>query len=138
LVGLSATPYFVDFFTAYPLRAAAAFDAGEAGALQVAHERARAGGHWLYLSTSLDQPAIELMWIESAPPPQDSFLTGARVKVVSTRPQLDAAHRGDVLALGPRDVPPAGARLLFVLRDGAVVWGASGAASSDQLHVYVD
>ena len=138
LVALSASPYFVDFFSAYPVRAAAAFDAGEAQAMQVAHQRAQRGDHWLFLSTSLDQPAIELMWIESAPPPQDSFLTRARVKVISTRAQLDTAQRGDVLALGPRDVPPAGARLLFVLRGGAIVWGSTGAASSDQLHVYVD
>lgn len=138
LVGLSASPYFVDFFTAYPVRAAAAFDAGEAQAMHVAHQRAQAGNHWLFLSTSLDQPAIQLMWIESAPPPQDSFLTRAKVKVISTRPQLDAAQPGDVLALGPRDVPPAGSRLLFVLRGGAIVWGSSGAVSSDQLHVYVD
>ena len=138
LVTLSATPYFVDFFTSYPTRAAAAFDAGEAHALQVAHQRATAGGHWLYLSTSLDQPAILLMWIESAPPPQDAFLTHARVRVISTRAQLDTAAAGDVLALGPRDVPPPGSRLLFVLRGGAVVWGSTGAQSGDQLHVYVD
>lgn len=138
LVALSATPYFADFFTGYPVRAAVAFDAGVAQALQVAHQRAVSGGHWLYLSTSLDQPAIQLMWIESAPPPQAAFLMQARVRVISTRPQLETAQRGDVLALGPRDVPPAGSRLLFVLRDGAIVWGSSGAARSDQLHVYVD
>lgn len=138
LVALSASPYFVDFFTAYPVRAASAFDSGDAQALQLAHQRARTGDHWLFLSTSLDQPAIELMWIESARPPQDSFLTSARVKVISTRPQLDAAQPGDVLALGPRDVPPPGSRLLFVLRAGTIVWGPAGASGSDQLHVYVD
>ena len=138
LVALSASPYFVDFFTAYPVRAAAAFDSGEAQAMQVAHQGARAGNHWLFLSTSLDQPAIELMWIESAPPPQDSFLTGARVKVISTRAGLDTAQPGDVLALGPHDVPPSGSRLLFVLRAGTIVWGSTGASSGDQMHVYVD
>lgn len=138
LVALSASPYFVDFFTAYPVRAAVAFDTGEARAMQVAHQHAQAGMHWLFLSTSLDQPAIQLMWIESAPPPQDSYLTAARVKVISTRAQLDTAQPGDVLALGPRDVPPAGSRLLFALRGGAIVWGSTGAVSTDQLHVYVD
>ena len=138
LVALSASPYFVDFFTAYPARAATAFDAGEAQAMQVAHQHAQAGDHWLFLSTSLDQPAIQLMWIESAPPPQDSFLSRARVTVISTRAQLDAARPGDVLVLGPRDVPPASSRLLFVLRGASIVWGSTGAASSDQLHVYVD
>ena len=138
LVALSATPYFVDFFTAYPARASTEFDAGEAQALQLAHQRAIGKGRWLYLSTSLDAPAIQLMWIESAPPPQDAFLTRVRVRVISTRAQLDTAVGGDVLALGPLDVPPPGSRLLFVLRGGAIVWGSTGAQSSDQLHVYVD
>ena len=137
LVAASATPYFVDFFTAYPQRAALAFDAGEAHALQVAHLHASAAGHWLFLSTSLDQPAIQLMWIESAQPPQDAYLTAARVRVISTRSQLDTAQPGDVLALGPTDVPPPGSRLLFVLRNGTIVWGSYVAASGDVLHVYV-
>lgn len=136
-VALTATPYFVDFFTSYPARAAVAFEAGEGHALATAYARARDSGHSLYLSTSIGQPAMQLMFAVDAPPPQDAFLERAGIHVVSTRAQLDRARSGDVLALGSTDRPPDASRLLFVLHHGAIVWAPTATGAGDQLSVWV-
>src|SRR5207302_4697920 len=78
----TAAPYFVDFFTAYPARAALAFDAGEGEALRRAYGDTQRGGHALFLSASLNQPALQLMYAVSAMPPQDDFIRHARVTVL--------------------------------------------------------
>ena len=134
-VALSATPYFLDVFTDYSARAATAFEAGEDQAIAAAYHEAQ--GHSLYLSTSLGQPAIHLMFAVAAPPPQETFLAEHRVHVVSDRAELDTAGAGDVLVLGPADQPPPGSRLLFVLRQGVVVRAPAAGGVNDQLYVYV-
>jgi len=134
----SATPYFADFFTDYGARAAVAFEAGQDQAIAAAYRDAQSTGRSLYLSTSLGQPAMHLLFAVAAPPPQAAFLATARVHVVSTRAELDMASSGDVLVLGATDRPPPGSRLLFVLRQGVIVRAPVAARVDDQLHVYVD
>jgi hypothetical protein len=137
-VALTAAPYFIDFFSAYPARAGNAFEAGEGAALATAYRQASGSAHALYLSTSLDQPAILLMFAVSAPPPQDTFLARAKVHVVSNRAELDTARSGDVLVLGPHDRPPRGSRLAFTLRAGTILWPPTSTQDPyDQLNVWV-
>jgi 4-amino-4-deoxy-L-arabinose transferase-like glycosyltransferase len=132
----SAAPYFVDFFTAYPARAQLAFEADEGPALVAAYDDAGAGRHRLFLSASINQPAMQLMYAVLAPPPQNSFVRQARITVVTTEAQLDSAQAGDVLVLGPADRPPPGARLLFVVRDGRIVHAPTALSGADLLRVY--
>ena len=134
---LSATPFFVDFFTAYPERAALAFEAGEADALRLAYTEAGEGRDALFLSVSLNQPALQLMYAVSAPPPQDDFLRQARVTVLGSRAQLASAVHGDVLVLGPGDVPPSGATLSFVVHGGVIERAPVTPSANDLLRVYV-
>lgn len=135
---LTATPFFVDYFTAYPARASVAFQAGEGHGLAVAYARASQGSHRLFLSASLNQPAMQLMYAVLAPPPQDSFVAKAHITVVTTRPQLDAAGPGDVIVLAPHDGPPPGAQLLFTVRQGAIAWAPTRFSNADVIHVYVE
>ena len=137
LAVLSATPFLVDFFTAYPVRAASSFEAGEPDALRLAYAEAGAGRDALFLSASLNQPALQLMYAVTAAPPQSEFLTRARVTVVNSRAQLANAVHGDVLVLGPIDVPPDGATLSFVVRDGVIMRAPVTPSADDLLRVYV-
>jgi hypothetical protein len=132
----TATPYFVDFFTAYPARAQLAFETGEGSALAVAYADAAAGGHRLYLSAALNQPALQLMYAVDAPPPQSEFVRDARITVVTTEAQLDTAQPGDLLVLGPGDRPLPGAQLMFVVRNGAIVEAPTTLSTADLLLVY--
>jgi 4-amino-4-deoxy-L-arabinose transferase-like glycosyltransferase len=132
----SAAPYFVDFFTGYPARAELEFEAGEGAAMAMAYTRAEAGGHRLFLSATLNQPALQLMYAVDAPPPQNDFVRRARIIVVRTLAQLDTAKPGDVLVIGPHDPPPPAARLLFLVDDGRIVQAPATVASSDLLCVY--
>ena len=134
----SAAPYFVDFFTAYPARAAIAFEAGEGSAEAMAYARAESGGHRLFLSATLNQPAVQLMYAIEAQPPQSDFVRRARIVVVTKLAQLDAAQPGDVLVIGPHDPPPPGARLLFVLVGGRIISAPATVTSDDLLCVYQD
>ena len=132
----SATPYFVDFFTAYPTRAENAFEAGEGAALALAYSDAQPGGHRLLLSATLNQPALQLMYAVAAPPPQSEFVRRARIVVVTTLAELDTAKPGDVMVIGPHDMPPPGARLLFVVDAGRVIPAPASVSSADLLCVY--
>jgi hypothetical protein len=132
----SAAPYFVDFFTGYPARAELEFEAGEGAAMAMAYTRAESGGHRLFLSATLNQPTLQLMYAVDAPPPQNDFVQRARIIVVRTLAQLDTAKPGDVLVIGPDDRPPPAARLLFVVDDGRIVQAPATVASSDLLCVY--
>jgi 4-amino-4-deoxy-L-arabinose transferase-like glycosyltransferase len=134
----SAAPYFVDFFTGYPARAEVAFETGEGSALARAYAEAESGGHRIFLSATLNQPALQLMYAVEAPPPQSDFVRRARIVVVTTLAQLDTAKPGDVLVIGPHDPPPPGARLLFVVDDGRIVQAPARVASVDLLCVYKD
>lgn len=135
---LTATPYFVDYFTAYPARASVAFHAGEEHGIAVAYARASSDGHGLFLSASLNQPVMQLMYATLPPPPQDAFVRRARITVVVTPAQLEAAGSGDVLVLGPYDRAPSRAHLLFVVRGRQIVWAPVAFSSTDVIHVYVD
>ncbi len=132
----SATPYFVDFFTAYPTRAANAFETGEGAALAMAYSDAQPGGHQLLLSATLNQPALQLMYAVAAPPPQSEFVRRARIVVVTTLEELDTAKPGDVVVIGPHETPPSGARLLFVVEGGRIVQAPASVSSADLLCVY--
>jgi 4-amino-4-deoxy-L-arabinose transferase-like glycosyltransferase len=132
----TATPYFVDFFTAYPARAQLAFEAGEGSALAVAYSDAAAGSHRLFLSATLNQPALQLMYAVDAPPPQSQFVRDARIAVVTTEAQLATAQPGDVLVLGPGDSPLPGAQLIFVVRNGSIVEAPTTLSTADLLRVY--
>lgn len=132
----SATPYFVDFFTAYPTRAENAFETGEGAALAMAYSDAHSGGHRLLLSATLNQPALQLMYAIAAPPPQSEFVRAARIVVVTTLAELDTAKPGDVMVIGPHDTPPPGARLLFVVDGGRTVRAPASVSSADLLCVY--
>ena len=132
----SATPYFVDFFTAYPTRAENAFETGEGAALAMAYADAHSGGHRLLLSATLNQPALQLMYAIAAPPPQSEFVRVARIVVVTTLAELDTAKSGDVMVIGPHDTPPPGARLLFVVDGGRIVKAPASVSSADLLCVY--
>lgn len=138
LVAASATPYFVDFFTAYPARAALAFEVGEAEAMRLAYSDAGLGTHALFLSASLNQPAMQLMDAIDAQPPQGAFVRAARITVVTDRSQLRAVRPGDVLVLGPQDTPPSGALLLFLVRGGDVITAPVTPSPADLLRVYRD
>lgn len=132
----TAAPYLADFFTAYPARARLAFDTGEGQALVAAYVDAGRGQHQLFLSATLNQPVIQLMYAVMAPPPQSSFVRQARIVVVTREAQLDGALPGDVLVLGPGDSAPAGARLMFVVADGEIVRGPATLSGADLLRVY--
>ena len=104
--------------------------------MAMAYTRAEAGGHRLFLSATLNQPALQLMYAVEAPPPQNDFVRRARIIVVRTLAELDTAKPGDVLVIGPHDLPPPAARLLFVVDDGRIVQAPATVASSDLLCVY--
>lgn len=131
-----AGPYFADYFTAYPSRAAGAFEAGEGTGILDAWDLARAGDHELYLSAALNQPLIQLQFAAEAPPPQAAFVKEAQVEVVTREAQLGSAHPGDIGVFRPGDEIPAGATLLFVVRAGSVVDAPAAVSSQDLLRVY--
>lgn len=133
---VSAAPFFVDYFTAYPARASLAFEGGEGQALALSYATAASGRHGLFLSASLNQPVEQLLYAVLPPPPQQTFIQRARITVVVVPSQLAAAQPGDVLVLGPRDRAPANAHLLFVVRDGRIDWAPADVSARDLLHVY--
>jgi hypothetical protein len=102
-----------DLFVDWPGRALAAFDSGELDAIQRAHDQA--AGHLVHLSTSLDQPYIQALFV-LRPDPRDYLRRGlAAVGVQLTAPDRmgDDARAGDLLVLAPGDQPPPGAQPLF-------------------------
>src|SRR5205807_432826 len=133
---LSAAPFFTDFFAAYPARASIAFEAGEGTGLRLAYAFAQQANSSLFLSASLNQPVAQLMYEVDAPPPQQDFVRRARITVVTVRPQLDEIRTGDLIVLGPHDLPPQQLLLRFVVRDGHIVDAPVGPSSDDLLRVY--
>ena len=136
LLVASSTPYFVDYFTSYPARAATAFDAGEGAALRAAYNAATAAHAELFLSASLNQPLIQLLYAIRAAPPQQDFVRETRITVVVDRRQLRAVTRGDVLVLGVNDRPPSGATLMLLVRGGNLVHAPASGSPQDLLRVY--
>lgn len=131
-----AVPYLADYYTDYPSRAAASFEAGEGTGLLDAFDLARAGGHQLFLSAALNQPLIQLQFAVEAPPPQQTFVERNRIEVVTQESQLSGAHPGDIGVFKPADVVPAGSTLLFVVRAGTVVDAPISVSLQDVLCVY--
>jgi 4-amino-4-deoxy-L-arabinose transferase-like glycosyltransferase len=111
--GGEAAAFEHDLFVDWPGRALAAFDSGEVDAIQRAHDQA--GGHLVHLSTTLDQPYIQALFV-LRPDPRDYLRRGlAAVGMELTAPGRmgDDALAGDLLVLAPGDQPPAGAQPLF-------------------------
>ena len=103
-----------DLFVDWPGRALTAFDAGEADAIRRAHDLA--GGHRVLLSTSLDQPYIQALFV-LRPDPHDYVRRGLDVlgmRVDAPDSMASDAHTGDLLVLGAGDAAPQGAQQLFV------------------------
>ena len=103
--------YTWDLYTAYPNRAAAAFDTGEIAAIATA--RAMAQGHHVYLSDSLDQPYIEAFFAVLPPPPARPVTDVAGPGLAALGMQVAApgsvetnAAPGDMLVLTQYDQPP--------------------------------
>jgi hypothetical protein len=102
-----------DLFVDWPGRALTAFDSGVADAIQRAHDMA--GGHLVHLSTSIDQPYIQALFVLH-PDPRDYLRRGlAAVGMRLTAPDRmgDDAAAGDLLVLAPGDQPPSGAQPLL-------------------------
>lgn len=103
--------YTFDLYTAYPNRAAAAFDTGEIAAITTA--RAMAQGHRVYLSDTLDQPYIEAFFALLPPPPRRPVtdvagpgLAALGMQVVAPGSVETNAASGDMLVLTQYDQPP--------------------------------
>ena len=111
--------YLLDMYTAYPVRAAAAFDAGLPEAIDAAARLA--AGHTVFLSQTFEQSAvyIDAFYALLPPPPPapsaDSTASGLKrlgMVVADAGEAAVAARPGDVLVLAPDDPVPAGARLV--------------------------
>jgi hypothetical protein len=103
-----------DLFVDWPGRALTAFDTGEADAIRRAHDLA--GGHRVLLSTNLDQPYIQALFV-LRPDPHDYVRRGlAAVGMGLDSPDGMAADArpGDLLVLTAGDSPPKGAQQLFL------------------------
>ncbi len=101
-----------DLFVNWPGEALGAFDSGEADAISRAH--AIAGDRTLHLSSTLDQPYIQALFVLT-PDPHDYVRRGlASVGATVTDPgSMGDAPAGDLLVLAPDDQPPVGAVQLF-------------------------
>ncbi|HEV7465946.1 MAG TPA: glycosyltransferase family 39 protein [Candidatus Dormibacteraeota bacterium] len=111
--GGEAAAFERDLFVDWPGRAFSAFDSGEVDAIQRAHDLA--AGHLVHLSTRLDQPYIQALFV-LRPDPRDYLRRGlAAVGVRLTAPDRmgDDARAGDLLVLAAGDQPPPGAQPLF-------------------------
>ncbi|HEX6493334.1 MAG TPA: glycosyltransferase family 39 protein, partial [Candidatus Dormibacteraeota bacterium] len=109
-VGAFEHALFVD----WPGRALTAFDTGEADAIRRAHDLA--GGHRVLLSTSLDQPYIQALFV-LRPDPRDYVRRGldtVGMRVDAPESMAADSGSGDLLVLGVEDAPPPGAQQLFI------------------------
>jgi hypothetical protein len=109
--------YTFDMFSGYPGRAAQAFDAGEAPAMQAAEVVAQ--GSTIYLSSRLDVPYIEAFFALMPPPPQqptgaDSNLGLAQLHMRVADPTGAGleARPGDVVVLAASDPVPSHSALV--------------------------
>jgi len=109
--------YTEDLFTDYPLRAAGAFDTGEAPAMLAADSVAQ--GSTVYLSSTLDVPYIAAFFALRPPPPSRPTINAepaglARLHMIVIEPNLvdDVAMSGDVAVLASGDPVPEGAVLV--------------------------
>jgi hypothetical protein len=106
---VAAIPYYVDYATAYPTRAARSFDTGGVAAITEAH--AVAQGHGILVSHRLG-PEDALVALRPDPRVADP-LGSVGVRVARSSSDFDAAPPGDLLVLTYRDTPPPGSVLLF-------------------------
>jgi hypothetical protein len=112
-VTVEAGAFEDDLFVDWPGRALTAFDSGEADAFLRAHTLA--GGHTVDLSTNLDEPYIQALFVLH-PDPRDYLrrgLAAVGAELVAPADMDSAARPGDVLVLAPGDQPPAGSVPLF-------------------------
>jgi hypothetical protein len=114
--------YTFDLYTAYPNRAAAAFDTGQIAAMTTA--QAMAQGRQVYLSNTLDQPYIEEFFALLPAPPQRPVtdvaapgLAAFGMQVVAPGSVETNAVSGDMLVLTQYDpAPPTGWALVATER----------------------
>ena len=112
-VAAQAALYAVDMYTAYPARAASAFDTGALSAVQVAASAAH--GHRVFLSSNMDeQPYIDAFFVLLPAPPSgyldDAAGRGLRLlNMVAGDAAANeaAAQPGDILVLAASDPRPA-------------------------------
>jgi hypothetical protein len=106
-----AALYMLDMYTAYPPRAAPAFDTGVPQAITAAHRAA--AGHTVYLSSNFEQPYIQAFFALLPRPPRQPVADAAdpglrRLGMVVLDPGVaeQTAATGDILVLGAGDPQP--------------------------------
>ncbi len=125
---VEAGGYIGDMFTAYPGRALAAFDTGEAAAIAEAGSIA-GGKHDVWISTTLEGATIEALFALHPDPPAEGADDQAALARIGVHVEDSAsigidARAGDMLVLSGADPVPQRARVVLVDRrttgDGSV------------------
>ena len=112
LVVVLASPYYLDYAFADPVRAARAFEAGEIEAITRAHDIA--GGHTVLLFYGARDPSIQALFALHPHPGLRDPLGAVGVRLLRRPDELATAQAGDIIVLEAGDPPPpAGATLLF-------------------------
>ncbi len=115
LVG-QASLYLLDLYTAYPVRAAAAFDVGLPAAIAVAYHTA--DGKPVLISTTFEGDAVYIfadVALLPNPPaipngPRDTLMSDLGIHIMSASAIVAAAQPADVVVLAPTDPTPKGAQ----------------------------
>ncbi|GAC1342195.1 MAG: hypothetical protein NVSMB29_13630 [Candidatus Dormibacteria bacterium] len=104
--------YLWDYGAEYPGRSVRAWDTGEAPAIAEAHRVA--GGHRVLLSTSLDEPYVQALFVLRPDPAlyHERGLDAVGVRLAAPEDMTSLARSGDLLVLAPGDRAPGRARLL--------------------------
>jgi hypothetical protein len=133
--------YTLDMYTAYPARAAIAFDTGVEPA--IAQAAAEARGRTVFLSTTFEQPYIQAFFAERPPPPLrpvvDDANPGLRLLgMVVTDPGVAArqARTGDLLVLDAGDPAPSPTFTLVLTETGSRDPGAPSAPAQVLVRVF--
>jgi len=132
LVGVSAGAYLADYWTAYPVRAAQAFDTGVVPALVAAHRAA--GDHVILVSSAVpDLRELALLAVMPAPDAGD-VLTQLHITVIGAPSELVAASPGDVAVLTSAERPPSA----FVRIDQETITGPTSLGGRSTTTVLFD
>ena len=118
-VAAESGSYFYDMFVEYPGRAAGWFDTAQGPAMASAAELA--GGHQVFVSTTLEGGYIEAMFaLRPDPPPEGTtpqqLLDNMGIHFADPATIRGSAHSGDMLVLAPDDPVPTGAQIIEVGR----------------------
>jgi hypothetical protein len=122
MLAVEGVGYTVDQFGAYPARAAASFDTGIPQAIQFAEANAR--GHEIVLSSNINAAYIEAFLVSPPPPPTHTTAdadesTGLDYLHMTVDDPLTLFNypSGDLVVLGPDEIPPVYSKQVFVQRD---------------------